>query len=34
LILLSFEKGERTRVEAIDILSGDSVWKSDKIRAL
>jgi outer membrane protein assembly factor BamB len=32
LLLLSFEKGERTRLEAIDLLSGDSIWKSDKIR--
>ena len=32
LVLLAFEKGERTRVEAVDILSGDTVWKSDKIR--
>ena len=32
LVLLSFEKGERTRVEAIDLLSGDTVWKSNKIR--
>ena len=32
LLLLSFEKGERTRVEAVDLLSGDTVWKSNKIR--
>src|SRR5688500_4708549 len=32
LVLLAFEKGERTRVEALDILNGDTVWKSDKIR--
>jgi outer membrane protein assembly factor BamB len=32
LALLSFEKGERTRVEAIDLLSGDSVWRSNKLR--
>jgi len=32
LVLLAFEKGERTRVEAVDILNGDTVWKSDKIR--
>jgi outer membrane protein assembly factor BamB len=32
LILLSFERGERTRVEAVDLLSGDTVWKSNKIR--
>jgi outer membrane protein assembly factor BamB len=32
LLLLSFEKGERTRVEAVDLLTGDTIWKSDKIR--
>ena len=32
LVLLSFEKGERTRVEAVDLLSGDTIWKSSKIR--
>src|SRR6266542_3092287 len=32
LILLSFERGERTRVEAVDLMSGDTVWKSNKIR--
>lgn len=32
LLLLSFEKGERTRVEAVDVLSGDTVWKSNKLR--
>ena len=32
LLLLSFEKGERTRVEAVDLLSGDTIWKSSKIR--
>lgn len=32
LVLLAFEKGDRTRVEAVDIFSGDTVWKSDKIR--
>ena len=32
LLLLSFEKGERTRLEAVDLLSGDSIWKSNKIR--
>ncbi len=32
LLLLSFEKGERTRMEAADILSGDTIWRSDKIK--
>ena len=32
LLLLSFEKSEKTRVEAVDILTGDSIWQSDKIK--
>lgn len=32
LLLLSFEKGERTRVEAVDLLTGDAIWKSNKVR--
>jgi outer membrane protein assembly factor BamB len=32
LLLLSFEKGERTRIEAVDILSGDVIWQSEKLR--
>jgi outer membrane protein assembly factor BamB len=32
LVLIGFEKGERTRVEAVDILGGDTIWKSEKIR--
>jgi outer membrane protein assembly factor BamB len=32
LVLIGFEKGERTRMEAVDVLGGDTVWKSDKIR--
>lgn len=32
LLLLSFEKGERTRVEAVDLFTGATIWKSDKIR--
>jgi outer membrane protein assembly factor BamB len=32
LVLLSFEKGERTRIEAIDILSGDAIWQSEKLK--
>ena len=32
LLLLSFEKGEKTRVEASDILTGDTIWRSDKIK--
>src|ERR1043165_3131924 len=32
LILLSFEKGSRTRMEAIDALSGATFWQSEKLR--
>jgi outer membrane protein assembly factor BamB len=32
LLLLSFQKGEKTRVEAVDILTGDTIWRSDKIK--
>jgi len=32
LVLLSFQKGERTRVEAVDLFTGDAIWKSDKLR--
>ena len=32
LALLSFEKGERTRIEAIDVLSGEPVWQSEKLK--
>src|SRR2546430_16192393 len=32
LLLLSFEKGSRTRIEVVDALSGDTFWQSDKLR--
>ncbi len=32
LVLLSFEKGERTRIEATDILSGEAIWTSEKLK--
>jgi len=32
LVLLCFQKGDRTRVEATDILTGDVVWQTDKVR--
>lgn len=32
LLLLSFEKGSRTRIEAVDALSGDTIWQSEKLR--
>lgn len=32
LVLIGFEKGERTRLEAVDLLGGGTIWKSDKVR--
>ena len=32
LVLLSFEKDQKTRIEAADILSGDAIWQSDKLK--
>src|SRR5688500_14625350 len=32
LLLLSFEKGDKARIEAVHILTGDSIWRSDKIK--
>jgi outer membrane protein assembly factor BamB len=32
VLLLSFQKGERTRVEAVDLLTGDSIWRGNKLR--
>ena len=32
LLLLSFEKGERTRIEAVDVLGGEPIWQSEKLR--
>ena len=32
LLLLSFEKGDKARIEAVDIVSGDSIWRSEKIK--
>jgi outer membrane protein assembly factor BamB len=32
LLLLSFEKGDKARIEAVDILTGDTIWRSDKIK--
>ena len=32
LLLLSFEKGDKTRVEAVDVLTGAPIWRSDKIK--
>ncbi len=32
LVLLSLEKGDKTRIEATDLLTGDTLWQSDKTR--
>ncbi|HJU53089.1 MAG TPA: PQQ-binding-like beta-propeller repeat protein [Pyrinomonadaceae bacterium] len=32
LLLLSFEKDERTRLEAVDLFTGDRLWQSDKVK--
>jgi len=32
LLLLSFEKGGKTRVEAVDLIAGNTIWRSDKIK--
>jgi outer membrane protein assembly factor BamB len=32
LVLLSFEKDQKTRIEAVDILTGDAIWQSDKLK--
>jgi outer membrane protein assembly factor BamB len=32
IVLLSFENGDRTRVEATDLFTGDALWRSDKVK--
>ncbi len=32
LILLSLDEGSKSRLEAIDLLSGASIWRSDKVK--
>src|SRR5688572_29802080 len=32
LVLLTFEQSGKTRLEAVDVLSGDRVWLSEKVR--
>ncbi|HEY0458338.1 MAG TPA: PQQ-binding-like beta-propeller repeat protein, partial [Pyrinomonadaceae bacterium] len=32
LILVSSDEGDRSRVEAVDLLSGATVWRSDKVK--
>ena len=32
LLLVSLEKGDKARIEALDVLTGDSIWRSEKIK--
>src|SRR6478672_6699483 len=32
LILVSSDEGDKSRVEAVDLLSGETVWRSDKVK--
>ena len=32
LILVSIDEGDKSRVEAVDLLSGASLWRSDKVK--
>jgi outer membrane protein assembly factor BamB len=32
LLLLSLEKGDKARIEAVNIVTGDSIWRSEKIK--
>jgi outer membrane protein assembly factor BamB len=32
LLLISFENGNKARIEATDLISGNSIWRSDKIK--
>ena len=32
LLLLSFEKSDKARIEALDMLTGESIWRSEKIK--
>src|SRR5689334_4130989 len=32
LLLLSLEKSEKSRIEAVNLLTGNTVWRSDKIK--
>src|SRR5215216_4925892 len=32
LLLLSFEKGDKARIEAVDVLTGNSIWRSEKLK--
>ena len=32
MLLLSLQKGSKTRVEVVDLLTGDALWQSDKVQ--
>jgi outer membrane protein assembly factor BamB len=32
LLLLSLEKGDKARIEAVNLLTGESIWRSDKVK--
>ena len=32
LLLVSFEKGDKARIEATDLVSGNTIWRSEKIK--
>jgi outer membrane protein assembly factor BamB len=32
LLLISFERGDKARIEATDLLTGKAIWRSDKIK--
>jgi outer membrane protein assembly factor BamB len=32
ILLLSFEDGNKTRLEAADLMTGETLWRSDKVR--
>lgn len=32
LLLVSIERGDKTRLEAADIMTGDALWRSDKVK--
>ncbi len=32
LMLLNFEKSDKSRLEAVNLLTGDSIWRSEKIK--
>ncbi|HEY2962228.1 MAG TPA: PQQ-binding-like beta-propeller repeat protein, partial [Pyrinomonadaceae bacterium] len=32
LLLISFDKGDKARIEATDLLTGNAIWRSDKIK--